>query len=178
MAFHHLLPSNHWDAQQQWYLCRSFVTWLVSLRIVGRRISTDSGVWLRRWYDTPYTPGTIFRRFFWQVVLSDTDILFPVYYSSTKSALRKAAYFPNQTWRCSLCWKKACIGFNLLKLLILIRVHTEKYVFLCLHPVKLFLYLVILQPLTRSRGNSLSNELYLSSVLGYTRAYLYSPVWG
>ena len=29
-----------------------------------------------------------------------------------------------------------------------------------------------------SRGNSLSDELELSSVLGYTRAYLYSPVLG
>ena len=29
-----------------------------------------------------------------------------------------------------------------------------------------------------SRGNSLSDELELSSVLGDTRAYLYSPVWG
>ena len=29
-----------------------------------------------------------------------------------------------------------------------------------------------------SRGNSLSDELELSSVLGDTRAYPYSPVWG
>ena len=29
-----------------------------------------------------------------------------------------------------------------------------------------------------SWGNSLSDELELSSVLGDTRAYLYSPVWG
>ena len=29
-----------------------------------------------------------------------------------------------------------------------------------------------------SRGNSLSDELELSSVLGDTRAYLYDPVWG
>ena len=29
-----------------------------------------------------------------------------------------------------------------------------------------------------SRGNSLSDELELGSVLGDTRAYLYSPVWG
>ena len=29
-----------------------------------------------------------------------------------------------------------------------------------------------------SRGNSLSDELNLSSVLGDTRAYLHSPVWG
>ena len=29
-----------------------------------------------------------------------------------------------------------------------------------------------------SRGNSLSDELDLSSVLGDTRAHLYSPVWG
>ena len=39
---------------------------------------------------------------------------------------------------------------------------------------------VILDGLKRnmSRGNSLSDELDLSSVLGDTRAYLYSPVWG
>ena len=39
---------------------------------------------------------------------------------------------------------------------------------------------VILDCLKRnmSRGNSLSDELELSSVLGDTRAYLYSPVWG
>ena len=39
---------------------------------------------------------------------------------------------------------------------------------------------VILDGLKRnmSRGNSLSDELELSSVLGDTRAYLYSPVWG
>ena len=29
-----------------------------------------------------------------------------------------------------------------------------------------------------SRGNSLSDELELSSVLGDTRAYMCSPVWG
>ena len=39
---------------------------------------------------------------------------------------------------------------------------------------------VILDGLKRnmSRGNSLSDELEISSVLGDTRAYLYSPVWG
>ena len=39
---------------------------------------------------------------------------------------------------------------------------------------------VILDGLKRnmSRGNSLSNELDLRSVVGDTRAYLYSPVWG
>ena len=39
---------------------------------------------------------------------------------------------------------------------------------------------VILDGLKRnmSRGNSLSDELELSSVLGDTRAYLYGPVWG
>ena len=39
---------------------------------------------------------------------------------------------------------------------------------------------VILDGLKRnmSRGNSLSDELDLSSVLGDTRAYLYSPVLG
>ena len=39
---------------------------------------------------------------------------------------------------------------------------------------------VILDGLKRnmSRGNSLSDELDLSSVLGDTRAYLYSPVFG
>ena len=39
---------------------------------------------------------------------------------------------------------------------------------------------VILDGLKRnmSRGNSLSDELELSSVLGDSRAYLYSPVWG
>ena len=39
---------------------------------------------------------------------------------------------------------------------------------------------VILDGLKRnmSRGNSLSDELELSSVLGDTRAYLYSPVLG
>ena len=39
---------------------------------------------------------------------------------------------------------------------------------------------VILDGLKRnmSRGNSLSDELDLSSVLGDTSAYLYSPVWG
>ena len=39
---------------------------------------------------------------------------------------------------------------------------------------------VILDGLKRnmSRGNSLSDELDLGSVLGDTRAYLYSPVWG
>ena len=38
---------------------------------------------------------------------------------------------------------------------------------------------VILDGLKRnmSRGNSLSDELELRSVLGDTRAYLYSPVW-
>ena len=39
---------------------------------------------------------------------------------------------------------------------------------------------VILDGLKRnmSRGNSVSDELDLSSVLGDTRACLYSPVWG
>ena len=39
---------------------------------------------------------------------------------------------------------------------------------------------VILNGLKRniSRGNSLSDELELSSVLGDTRVYLYGPVWG
>ena len=39
---------------------------------------------------------------------------------------------------------------------------------------------VILDGLKRnmSRGNSLSDELEPSSVLGDARAYLYSPVWG
>ena len=45
----------------------------------------------------------------------------------------------------------------------------------CIIPTKL-----ILDGLKRnvSRGNSLSDELDLSSVLGDTRAYLYSPVLG
>ena len=34
------------------------------------------------------------------------------------------------------------------------------------------------ETLKLSRGNSLSDELHFSSVLGDTRAYLYSPYWG
>ena len=50
------------------------------------------------------------------------------------------------------------------------------------NPTKgIFIFIfVILDDLKRnmSRGNSLSDELELSSVLGDSRAYLYSPVWG